>query len=123
MRSNAPHSRDLPSSLRAPSSSPRTFWSCSRDILRPVPSPARLTDQHCMYRLFLASTLFGAIVALPAPAAAQIGSGGCRMVSFGSVDLINKEKDPTLATGSTRREARSSETVPVEIRCGEVLLI
>ncbi|HUR20865.1 MAG TPA: putative LPS assembly protein LptD [Vicinamibacterales bacterium] len=76
-----------------------------------------------MYRLLLASSLFGAILALPAPATAQPAAGGCRMVSFGSVDLINKEKDPTLATGSSRREARASAMVPVEIRCGEVLLI
>ena len=76
-----------------------------------------------MYRLILASSLFTALLVPAAPAAAQFAPSGCKMVSFISVDRKNSGQDKALPEGATRTEARGSTVAPVEIRCGDVLLI
>ena len=76
-----------------------------------------------MYRFFLASSLFAALAVPATPAAAQFTPSGCKMVSVASLGVVGPDTDKTLPAGSKRTEARGSAVVPVEIRCGDVLLI
>lgn len=76
-----------------------------------------------MYRLFLASSLCAALLGFATPAAAQFTPSGCKMVSVARLGIVTPDDDKTLPAGSKRTEARGSEVVPVEIRCGDVLLI
>jgi LPS-assembly protein len=77
-----------------------------------------------MYRLFLASSLVAALTIPAAPAAAQFGPSGCKLVSFAELGYDTPETDKSLPAGVTKKtKARGSATAPVEIRCGEVLLI
>lgn len=79
---------------------------------------ARLTDQHRMYRSFIASCLLGAVLAWPSTAAAQGTASNCNLESFDKIDLVQDSSGRVV-----RREARGSLERPVEARCGEVLLI
>src|SRR5690349_5398929 len=74
-----------------------------------------------MHRFFLASSLFTVLMAFATPAQAQIA--GCKMTTGGSTGIVDHDKDPTLPVGATRTEVRGSALAPVEIRCGELLLI
>jgi LPS-assembly protein len=73
-----------------------------------------------MYRLFSASCLLGAILLSPNHASAQLTTGGCSPRSlFSAVSDVKDE-----ATGRLiRREMRGKPGAPVEVRCGETLLI
>ena len=71
-----------------------------------------------MYRLFLASSLFGAVLALPATATAQ-AFGDCKIQSADAFAV----EEPIGSGNVVRRELRGSAHRPVEVRCGELLLI
>jgi LPS-assembly protein len=71
-----------------------------------------------MYRLFLASSLFAAVLALPATASAQ-GLGDCKILS----PIFNNVEEPLKSGRVVRRELRGSPRSPVEVRCGDLLLI
>lgn len=73
-----------------------------------------------MYRLFLASCLCVAALAWPSTAAAQALSGNCRIEAF---ITANDVRDPAAPAGSVRREIRGTAGNPIEVRCGDVLLI
>src|SRR5688572_6942788 len=69
-----------------------------------------------MYRLSLASCLFAAALALPATATAQ---DSCQIVAVDSVGAVLDKPGGTVI----RRELRGRADLPVEVRCGDVLLI
>ena len=69
-----------------------------------------------MYRLFLASSLFSAALALPATATAQVSGENCDLVY---VTIGNGIEGGRIV----RRELRGLPGRPVEVRCGNVLLI
>jgi LPS-assembly protein len=74
-----------------------------------------------MYRLFLVSSLFGAVLALPATAAAQGAGENCQLQLI-YADVRNVVEPP--GSGRVvRREFRGAPDRPVEARCGDVLLI
>jgi len=69
-----------------------------------------------MYRFFLVSTLFGAVLTLPAPAAAQRPNEPC--------DIRAARTGTGMEDGRVvRRELRGAPGRPVEVRCGDVLVI
>jgi len=73
-----------------------------------------------MSRAFFASCLFGAVLAWPPTAEAQALSGNCRIEAF---ITANDVRDAAAPAGSVRREIRGTAGNPIEVRCGEVLLI
>ncbi len=70
-----------------------------------------------MYRLFIASSLFGAFLALPASAAAQGSNEACAILSAASMG------NGVEGGRVVRRELRGGPGLPVEVRCGTTLLI
>jgi len=66
-----------------------------------------------MPRSLIVSCLLGAAALWPSAAAAQVTIGGCQLVFTEAGDSADK----------TRRELRGRPGVPVEITCGDVLLI
>jgi len=70
-------------------------------------------DRHHMPRSLIVTCLLGAAIAWPAGAAAQLTIGGCQLVFTDAGDSPDK----------SRRELRGRPGNPVEIRCGELLLI
>src|SRR5687767_11339327 len=69
-----------------------------------------------MDRLFLASSLLAAALALPAPAAAQGTDEPCTVVHF----TVNMARE---GGRIVRRELRGAPGRPVEVTCGNILLI
>ena len=73
-----------------------------------------------MSRFLSVLCLFGVTLAWPSPAAGQVVVPNCEIGAF---TRFEDSRDPALPAGSSRKEIRGSEGVPVEVRCGEVQLI
>lgn len=73
-----------------------------------------------MSRFILVLCLLSGSLVWPSRAAGQAMVGNCEIGAF---TRFEDSRDPGLPAGSSRKEIRGSDGVPIEVRCGDVQLI